>query len=135
MFNPQDTSRRRERQSSELEGSGPPAGAIIRQAGPATPLPFMRIDSLLSCVALVAVGASPALAQDYDILIADGFVVDGTGNPWYRADVAVSGDRPRADRVIDAGGLWVTPGFIDPHSHAAGGLSSAELSHARPLLA
>ena len=104
----------------------------------------MRIDSLLSCLALVAVGASLVVAQDYDILIADGFVVDGTGNPWYRADVAVSGDRvvavgvldrSRADRVIDAGGLWVTPGFIDPHSHAAGGLSSAELSHARPLLA
>ena len=104
----------------------------------------MRIGSLLSCCLLVAVGAPPALAQDYDLLIADGFVVDGTGNPWYRADVAVTGDRvvavgvldrSRARRVIDARGLWVTPGFVDPHSHAAGGLVSAELSHARPLLA
>ena len=104
----------------------------------------MRIGSLLSCVLLVAVGALPALAQDYDLLIADGVVVDGTGNPWYRADVAVTGDRivavgvldrSRARRVIDARGLWVTPGFVDPHSHAAGGLGSAELSHARPLLA
>ena len=104
----------------------------------------MRIGSLLSCVLLVAVGVPPALAQDYDLLIANGFVVDGTGNPWYRADVAVTGDRivavgvldrSRARRVIDARGLWVTPGFVDPHSHAAGGLGSAELSHARPLLA
>ena len=104
----------------------------------------MRIGSLLCCVLLVAVGALPALAQDYDLLIADGFVVDGTGNPWYRADVAVTGDRivavgvldrSGARRVIDARGLWVTPGFVDPHSHAAGGLGSAELSQARPLLA
>ena len=96
----------------------------------------MRIGSLLSCVLLVAVGALPALAQDYDLLIADGVVVDGTGNPWYRADVAVTGDRivavgvldrSRARRVIDARGLWVTPGFVDPHSHAAGGLASADL--------
>ena len=105
----------------------------------------MRIGPFLSCTVLLAVAAPASPAQEaYDLIIADGFIVDGTGNPWYRADVAIAGDRAvavgrvdrsRARRVIDAGGLWVTPGFIDPHSHAAAGLVSAELSHARPLLA
>ncbi len=78
----------------------------------------MRIGPLLSCAVLLAVMAPASLGQEaYD------FVVDGTGNPWYRADVAIAGDRvvavwrvdrSRARRVIDARGLWVTPGFIDP---------------------
>ena len=105
----------------------------------------MRIGPLLSCAVLLAGAAPASLAQEaYDFVVIDGFVVDGTGNPWYRADVAIAGDRvvavgrvarSRARRIIDARGLWVTPGFIDPHSHAAAGLASAELSHARPLLA
>lgn len=64
-----------------------------------------------------------------DILIRNGRVIDGTGNPWFRADVVVQGsriqyvgrDRGRsaegASRVIDAGGMCVCPGFIDIHAH------------------
>lgn len=63
---------------------------------------------------------------NYDITITGGVVVDGTGAPGRRADVAVAGDRIAdvgpgpfpARRTIDATGLLVTPGFIDLHTHA-----------------
>ena len=59
-----------------------------------------------------------------DIVIRGGLVVDGTGAPPRRADVAITGDRITAigDKldgrsVVDAGGCHVTPGFIDIHTH------------------
>jgi N-acyl-D-amino-acid deacylase len=63
---------------------------------------------------------------NYDLVITGGHVIDGTGTPARRANVAVSGDRiaaigagPYSARtVVDAGGCVVTPGFIDLHSHA-----------------
>jgi N-acyl-D-amino-acid deacylase len=86
---------------------------------------------LLSAVALAAAGV---LAQDtprFDIILRGGRVVDGTGSPWVRADVAIKGDTiaaiaSRIDapavRVIDASGLIVSPGFIDIHTHARRGI-------------
>jgi N-acyl-D-aspartate/D-glutamate deacylase len=88
--------------------------------------------------------ATPALAQEYDLLITNGRLLDGTGSPWYYADVAITGNRivavgrldpASAQRVVDAHGLYVAPGFIDVHTHAASGLVREGLSHARPLLA
>src|SRR5262249_11448204 len=67
----------------------------------------------------------------FDLILIGGTVVDGSGAPAYRADVGVSGeaiaaigDLGEADaaRVIDAAGLVVAPGFIDPHTHAEGAL-------------
>src|SRR6202521_2802091 len=64
----------------------------------------------------------------YDLLLKNGTVVDGTGAPRFRADVAVAGDRiaeigkisDGAAKIIDASELIVAPGFIDPHTHYDG---------------
>ena len=61
----------------------------------------------------------------YDLLIKNGTVVDGSGNPGYRADVAVSSGKiaaigrinERAKQTIDAEGHIVSPGFVDGHTH------------------
>ncbi|MEY3033989.1 MAG: hypothetical protein RLZ86_611, partial [Actinomycetota bacterium] len=67
--------------------------------------------------------------SEHDLVIRNAWVVDGTGAPGYRADVAVRGDRiaevaPRVQgsgaRDIDADGLMVTPGFVDIHTHFDG---------------
>jgi len=79
----------------------------------------------------------------FDIIVRGGRVLDGTGNPWYRADIAIRGDRialiGRLDDAVgrvelDATDLFVAPGFIDVHSHAGGALESEALSSARALL-
>jgi N-acyl-D-amino-acid deacylase len=104
----------------------------------------LRILKLLLLVVVGGVSASSAVAQGRAVLIQNGRVMDGSGNPWIRADVLIRDDRieavgkladVEADEVIDATGLYVTPGFIDVHSHAGGGLASPGLSHAEPLLA
>jgi N-acyl-D-aspartate/D-glutamate deacylase len=61
----------------------------------------------------------------YDLIIRNGTVVDGTGAPGFRADIAVAGDRIAeigkpvngAKKIIDASDLIVAPGFVDPHTH------------------
>lgn len=74
----------------------------------------------------LALGTATA-ADSYDLVIRNGRLVDGTGNPWFHGDVAVRGDRmiavgripnATAKREIDAKGLVVAPGFIDMHSHS-----------------
>jgi N-acyl-D-aspartate/D-glutamate deacylase len=62
----------------------------------------------------------------FDLIIRNGRVIDGSGNPWFSADVAISkgkitkvgrlGDE-EAERIIEAEGLIVAPGFIDVHTH------------------
>jgi N-acyl-D-amino-acid deacylase len=63
----------------------------------------------------------------FDLLIHNGRIMDGTGNPWYRADVGIRGERiaaigslggSEALQAIDAHGQIVCPGFVDPHSHS-----------------
>lgn len=80
--------------------------------------------------ALVLLFASGVLfAADYDLVIRDARVIDGTGNPWFRADVGVRNGRialvgriggASATRNIDAGGRVLAPGFIDVHTHIEG---------------
>ena len=70
--------------------------------------------------------------------------MDGTGNPWLRADIGIRGERieavgrlasATATRTIDAADRLVTPGFIDVHSHAGESLTREPLRQAQPLLA
>ena len=86
------------------------------------------IQVLFALAVLHSSIAIEAFAQDhFDVLIRGGQVIDGTGNPWFSADVAIrdgrivavgSLDDATADRLVDARGMVVTPGFIDLHSHA-----------------
>lgn len=87
----------------------------------------------LLCLLLLLLASQPspreAVAQNdsYDLVLRNGRIVDGTGNPWFLGDVAIRGDRVvavgrvepfRATREIDATGLVIAPGFIDMHSHS-----------------
>jgi N-acyl-D-amino-acid deacylase len=67
------------------------------------------------------------MAQKFDLLITNGHIVDGTGNPYYKADIGITGgkiaqirkgiDPGSAPKVIDAQRLTASPGFFDAHSH------------------
>ncbi|MBP7776359.1 MAG: D-aminoacylase [Acidobacteria bacterium] len=82
-----------------------------------------RLFTVVALAAIAVFAATPATqAPPCDLLITGGRVVDGTGAPWFAADVCVSGDRIRsvgerdpstATRRLDARGLVVAPGFID----------------------
>ena len=109
----------------------------------------MRCKSHRKCTLLGTImfvlfffGAAHGQPQ-YDLLITNGRIVDGTGNPWYYANIAIKNDQivkigalndALARDTLDAQGLYVAPGFIDTHSHAASGLTNSELSAAKPLL-
>ena len=99
--------------------------------------PLLRL--LLASLVLSA-PAHRATAQAYDVLIRNARVLDGTGNAWFRADIAIVGDRIErigrlpgavARRSIDATGLHVAPGFIDLHSHADRAMMSGHLEARR----
>src|SRR5436309_116783 len=103
-----------------------------------THLPITILHVLLLIVGLsfarqtgnISASQTPKL----DLLIRGGQVIDGSGAPPMKADVGISGDRitfigdaakagVSAARTIDATGLIVAPGFIDPHTHTAEDLS------------
>ncbi len=90
-----------------------------------------RIPAVLTA-AIVAGCTAPTTdtPQPADLLIRDARIVDGTGGPWFRGNLAVAGDtivsvgpdEPDALREIDAGGMVLAPGFIDMHAHSEYGL-------------
>ncbi|MHA1533064.1 MAG: N-acyl-D-amino-acid deacylase family protein [Candidatus Heimdallarchaeota archaeon] len=65
--------------------------------------------------------------MEFDVVIKNGRVIDGTGNPWFKADIGITKGKitkigsiepSEKTKVIDATGLIVSPGFIDIHSHS-----------------
>lgn len=101
---------------------------------------------LASALFLIALtGFTTRQAQPpFDVLIRNGRIMDGSGNPWLRRDVGILQGRivaigalgdAAAKTTIDAADRIVAPGFIDVHSHAAEGLSRPLLRQGQPLLA
>lgn len=98
-----------------------------------------KYGALLLTLLTVAAGCQkPAANTAFDLVITNGRVVDGTGNAWYPADVAIRGDRIAriappgmlarefSGTVIDASGMVVAPGFIDIQSHSRGPFLSGD---------
>ncbi|MFP6750222.1 MAG: amidohydrolase family protein, partial [Pirellulaceae bacterium] len=82
---------------------------------------------LLLVVTLLLGSTMSAEEPAYDLVIRNGRVIDGTGNPWFHADVAIKDGtivalkrvlEESGRREIDAQGMVVAPGFIDMHSHS-----------------
>src|SRR5688572_19106052 len=86
----------------------------------------MRVFLLMTALSIPAVAAAQPETPAHDLLVRGGTIVDGTGAPGYRADVAISGGRiaeigedlGAARDTIDATGLVVAPGFIDMLGHS-----------------
>ena len=89
---------------------------------------FLLVYSLAVPLTTVKTASLRGLSspESYDLLVVNARIVDGAGNPWFRADVGINNgriarigriDRATAKRTIDARGEIVAPGFIDVHTH------------------
>jgi len=91
------------------------------------PMRTLKFAGLALVVCLVLPLLGSAQSAPYDLVLRGGRIVDGTGSPWYRGDIALRGDTiarvapsisDPARRVIDVAGQVIAPGFIDIHTHA-----------------
>lgn len=98
--------------------------------------PILLIIALLMSFS-IAVKHAAQNPTEFDLLISHGQVVDGTGNPWFEADIAIKDGRiaqigriepARAARTIDARGLIIAPGFIDVHTHIEGSINNLPMA-------
>lgn len=85
------------------------------------------LATLATLLAAAPLAPPPAPRARFDVLIINGRIVDGTGSPWYAADIGIRHGRiaaigrltgATATRTLDAHGLVVAPGFFDMHSHS-----------------
>ncbi|HWP38006.1 MAG TPA: D-aminoacylase [Gemmatimonadales bacterium] len=91
----------------------------------------MKVTLIVLALVVAITGSAGAQTGPYDLLLKNARIVDGTGNPWFRGDVAIRGDAiariapaitEPARRVVDVRGQVVAPGFIDIHTHARRGI-------------
>ncbi|MCK5343639.1 MAG: amidohydrolase family protein, partial [Candidatus Heimdallarchaeota archaeon] len=87
---------------------------------------ILNLLILVIITGVVCIGLKP---DSFDYVIKNGKIVDGTGNPWYRADIGIKGGKivkigivteKNAKEVIDATDRVVSPGFMDIHTHTDG---------------
>jgi len=87
---------------------------------------MLKIKILILCCLCPALLVAQ---QHYEIILKNGKIIDGTGNPWFYGDVGIVKDKivsigdlskSQADKTIDATGLIISPGFIDVHTHIEG---------------
>lgn len=121
-----------------LRGPRPAAPRLARCAG------ALSVSVFLGCAGEAPPSSAPPAADP--VLLRGGRVLDGSGNPWFRADVLISHGRiqrvgvveedalPAGTETLNLAGLTVLPGFIDPHSHAASGLADPALRAGEPLI-
>ncbi len=93
---------------------------------------------IFACLTIVVFSFTSSCNQtavDYDILILNGRIIDGTGDPSFYGDIGISGDTivavgdlsdKTADRIINAQRFVVAPGFIDMHTHCDEGLGQVD---------
>lgn len=94
---------------------------------------FTKLSAAWMLVAGFGLVTAEAGAQDapvYDTIVKNGRIIDGTGAPWFRGDVAVADGKiaavgvldkeATASQVIDAKDNYIAPGFIDVHTHSEG---------------